>query len=91
MEIEPGIVKQCKCHLCCICKNYGGKVVEDGEKHVHCFSAYQKIMSLWGGKHFGASYSSSNRVLLVAGHMLNMSLKNALKGTVDFKFTVALF
>ena len=34
IEVKPRILKQCKCHNCCICKNYRGKVMEDGEKSV---------------------------------------------------------
>ena len=44
MEAEPRIVKQYKCHFCYVCKNYRGKVMEDGEKSVFAlFSADQKI------------------------------------------------
>ena len=32
MEVEPRTAKQYKCHYCCVCKNYRGKVMEDGEK-----------------------------------------------------------
>ena len=32
VEVEPRIVKQYKCQYCCICKNYRGKVMEDGKK-----------------------------------------------------------
>ena len=34
VEIEPRIVKQYKCHDCCVCKHYEGNVMEDGEKGV---------------------------------------------------------
>ena len=32
MEVEPGIVKQYKCHHCCTCKNYQGNGMEGGIK-----------------------------------------------------------
>ena len=32
MEVEPGIAKQYKCHHCCSCKNYQGKVMEVEKK-----------------------------------------------------------
>ena len=34
MEAEPRIARHNKCHYCCICKNYRGKVMEDGQKKV---------------------------------------------------------
>ena len=32
VEVQPRIVKQCKCRHCCVCKNYRGKAMEDGKK-----------------------------------------------------------
>ena len=32
MEVEPGIMKQYKCHHCCSCKYYWGKGMEGGKK-----------------------------------------------------------
>ena len=32
MEDEPRIARQFKFHYCCVCKNFRGKVVEDGRK-----------------------------------------------------------
>ena len=57
MEAEPGIAKQCKCHQCCSCKNYGGKVVESGKKClcVVVFLADQKIAEFVEKMRFGAS------------------------------------
>ena len=36
MEVEPRIVEQYKCHYCCVRNNYGGKVMEGGEKKGLC-------------------------------------------------------
>ena len=80
MEVEPRIAKQYKYHHCCSCKNYRGKGMEGGKKvSLHRFSADQKIASSWGGKmHFGAFYSTSNKFLLVARHILTTDLKKCL-------------
>ena len=32
METVPRIANQYNCHYCYVCKNYRGKMVEDGEK-----------------------------------------------------------
>ena len=39
-KVKPRIVKEHKCHYCCVCKNYRGEMIED-EKNVflHWFSA----------------------------------------------------
>ena len=77
MEVKPRIAKQYKCHHCCSCKNYGGKGME-GEKKVSLwgFLADQKIASSW--KNFGASYSTSNKLLLVARHILTKGFRKCL-------------
>ena len=50
VEAEPRTTKQYKCHYCCVCKNYRGKVMEaGGEVSLHHFSADQ-IMSAWRKK-----------------------------------------
>ena len=36
MEAEPRTAKQSKCHYCCVCKYYRGKVVEDGKGGKRC-------------------------------------------------------
>ena len=48
---------------------------------LHCFLADQKIVILWEKKSFGASYSTSNKLLLVARHIMTtvQASKNALK------------
>ena len=62
-----------------------GKIVS-----LHRFFADQKIASLWKKMRFGASYSTSNRLLLVARHILTMAVwasKNVFKfkaGSVKF-------
>ena len=49
------------------------------------FWADQKIASSWGKMRFGASCSTSNKLLLVARHILTMGLQNAFKvGSVKF-------
>ena len=74
LEVEPRIAKQHKCHHCCSCKKYRGKGMEGGKKSV--------FVSFLGGlddrefvrekkeKCFGASYSTSNKLLPVARHIL---------------------
>ena len=81
-EVEPRIAKQYKCHHCCSCKNYRGKGTECGGKKVslRCFLADQKIREFVRGKkkkkkRFGASYSTSNKLLLVARHILTAGLQ----------------
>ena len=79
MEVEPRIAKQYKCHHYCSCKNYRGKGMEGGKKvFLHRFSADQKIASSWTKMSFGASYSTSNKLLLVARHILTTGLQKCL-------------
>ena len=81
MEVEPRIAKQYKCHHCCSCKNYLVKGMKGGEKKrsLHLFSADQKIASSWGKKKLlGAAYSTSNKLLLVARHILTTGLQKCL-------------
>ena len=76
MEAEPRIPKQYKCS----CKNYWGKGME-GEKNkmsLHHFLADQKIASSWIFFNLGASYSTSNKLLLVARHILTMGLQKCI-------------
>ena len=75
MKVEPRIAKQYKCHHCCSCKNYWGKGMEGGKKVLlHHFLADQKI-EFMEKKCFGASYSMSNKLLLVARHILTTGLQ----------------
>ena len=47
MEDVLRIVKRYKCHYCCVCKNYRGKVLEDGRKvSLHRILA-EEIVSAW--------------------------------------------
>ena len=84
MEAEPRFAKQYKCHDCCRCKNYREKGMEGGNKvSWRRFLADQKIASSWGGKKeeeksFGASCSTSNKLLLVARHILPTGLQKCL-------------
>ena len=80
---ERRIAKQYKCHHGCNGKNYRGKGMEDGKKvSLRRFLADQKIASPWGGggggKRFGASYSTSNMLLLVVRHVLTTGLQKCL-------------
>ena len=54
--------------------------MEGGKKvSLRRFSADQEISSSWGEKmRFGASYSMSNRLLLVARHILTTGLQKCL-------------
>ena len=54
--------------------------MEGGKKvSLHRFLADQKIASSWGGKmRFGASYSTSNKLLLVDRHILTTGLEKYL-------------
>ena len=72
MEVEPRIVKQYKCHHCFRCKNYWGKGMDGEKKKV---SLRHKFVEK---KHFGASYSSSDKLLLVARHILTTGLQKFL-------------
>ena len=81
MEVEPRIAKPYKCHHCCSCKNYRRKGMEGG-KNCLCviFLADQKIASSWEkkiGGGGGGAYTS-NKLLLVARHMLTTGLQKSL-------------
>ena len=78
MKVEPEIAKQYKCHHCYNCKNYREK---RAGKSVFAlfFWRDQKIASSWGEKmHFGASYSTSSKLLLVARHIMTTGLRKCL-------------
>ena len=79
IEAEPRIVKQYKCHHHCSCKNYWGKGMEGGKKvSLRCFLADQRIAVSWGNILGGASYTTSNKLLLVARHILTTGLPKSL-------------
>ena len=81
MEVEHRIAKQYKCHHCCNCNSYRGRGMEGGKKVSLCrFLADQKNASSSKKKkkkkkRFGASYSMSNKLLLVARHILTTCLQ----------------
>ena len=94
MEVEPRIAKPYKLHHCCSCRNYRGKGMECGKKvSLPRFLADQKIAISWKKMRFGAYYSTSNKLLLVARHILTTSLQNILKSwqCKIRKFTVTAF
>ena len=68
MEAEPTIAKQYKCHYCCVCKNYRGKVMKDEKKKCLCI-IFQ--LTRRSPVHFGASHSTHNKFLLVTRHSLD--------------------
>ena len=47
MEVEPRIMKQCKCHHCCGCKITWESGWRVEKRCLHNFLADQKIASLW--------------------------------------------
>ena len=84
IEAEPRIVKQYKCHHYCSCKNYWGKGMEGGKKSVFVLFFWLTRRSGFRGKLcLGPSYSTSNMLMLVAGHIVThygppkMPLKSA--------------
>ena len=76
IEVEPRSAKQYKCHHCCSCKNYQGKGMEGGKKNV--FVSFLGWPEDHEFMHFGASYSMSNNLLLVARHILIAGLQKCL-------------
>ena len=82
-EVESRIATQYKCHHCCSCNNYRGKGMEGGGKKCLCvgfgwpedreFVRKKKKKKLWG-----ASYSTSNKLLIVARHILTTGLQKCL-------------
>ena len=71
-----------KCHYCCICMNYRGKMMEDqdGKKvSLHSFLAdLPEDGECVEKMHFGAAYSISSKFLLVARPTLTMGLQKCL-------------
>ncbi len=79
MEVKPRIAKQYKCHHCCSCKNYRGKGMEGGEKSVFAsFFGCPEDREFVEKKHFGASYSMSNKLLLISRHIMTTGLQKCL-------------
>ena len=80
VEVEPRIAKQYKCQYCC--KNYHGKGMEGG-KQVSLFFGWPEDSEFIEKMRFGASYSSSNKLL--PDTLWLRASKNAFKvGTVNF-------
>ena len=86
MEVEPRIVKQYTCHHCCRCKNYQGKGMEGGKKCLCVvFWPTRWLRVCEKKKHFGASYSTSNKFCLLPDTVWLRASKNAFKvGSVKF-------
>ena len=85
MEVEPWIAKQYKCHHYCSCKKYWGKGVESGKKvssHLLLFFFWPEDLDFMEKMHFGASCSTSNKLLLVAKHILTAGLQKCLWGAL---------
>ena len=95
VEVEPRIVKQYKCQYCCSCKNYRGKGMEGGGKiFLASFFGWPEDREFEGEKmRFGASYSTSNKLLLVARHIPTTGLQKCLSSwqCKIRKFTVTAF
>ena len=87
MEVEPRIAKQYKCHHCCSCKNYWGKVMEGGEKKgaLRRFLADQKIASSWKKCGLVHPTARATRYCLLPDTFWLQASKNVFKvGSVKF-------
>ena len=94
MEVEPRIAKQYKCHHCCSCKYYQGKGVESGEKvYLRRFFRWPDVRDFVGKMFCGASYTTSDKLLLVDRHTLTTGLQKCLYNWLYKirKFTVTSF
>ena len=88
VEVEIRIAKQYKCQYCCSCKNYHGKGIEGEQKvSLRRFGADQKIASSKKKMRFGASQSTSNKLLLISRHIMTTYLKKEKKKKEEKKFT----
>ena len=81
VEVEPRVAKQYKFQYCCGSKNYRGKGMECGKK----VSFRRFFFFCWPEDHefvekmrFGASYSTSNKSLLTARHIMTTGLQKCL-------------
>ena len=71
MEAEPRIAKQYKCHHCCNCKKTAGEGDGGWIKSVSVlFWGCPEDREFVEKVRFGASYSTSNKLLLVVRHIL---------------------
>ena len=78
LEVEPRIAKKYKCHHCCSCKYYLGKGIEGGRKVTASFLGWPEDREFMEKMFFGVSYITSNKLLLVARHILTMGLPKCL-------------
>ena len=78
MEVEHRIAKQYKCHHCYSCKNDQGKGMEGGKSIFALFFGLSEDRKFMEKMHFGASYSMSNKLLLVARHIMTTGLQKCL-------------
>ena len=79
MEVEPRIAKQYKFHHCCSWKKLPGKGDGGWGKNVFVsFFGWPEDCEFVEKMRFGASYSTSNRLLLVARHILITRLQKCL-------------
>ena len=85
MEVEPRIANSTNATAVAVAKITGERGWRVGKSvfasffvFVFCFWTDLKIASSWKKLHFGASYSTSNKLLLVARHILTMCLQKCL-------------
>ena len=74
VEVEPRIVKQ----YCCSCKNYRGKGMEGVKKKCALFFGWPEDHEFVEEMRFGASYSTRNKLLLIARHIMTTGLQKCL-------------
>ena len=93
MEDEPRIAKQYESHYYCVCKNNTGKVMEDGRKCLHYFSADQEIMSVMKKYFLGQPIAQATNSFFLPDTLKTNKLrhsKNAFQtGTVNFTNAVS--
>ena len=79
VEVEPRIAKQYKYQYCCNCKHYCGKGMEGEKKSVFAsFFGWPEDCEFVEKMCFGASYSMSNKLLLIARHIMTTGLQKCL-------------
>ena len=74
VEVEPRIAKQYKCQYCCSCKDYCGKGMEGGKSVFASFFGWLKDREFVKKCVLGPS----NKLLLVARHILTIGLQKCL-------------
>ena len=79
VDVEPRIAKQYKCRYCCSCKIYRGKGMEGVKKSVFAsFLGWPEDREFIEKMYFGTSYSTSNKLLLIARHIMTTGLQKCL-------------